>query len=454
MKPAILIVDDEKPSREGLRTALGDRYEVYTAEDAAAAQELLARERFDVLLADLRLPGEDGFQLIQRAKTLTQPPVCILMTAYGSEDVAVEAMKRGADDYISKGRLQLDELEIRIARLLKSRVLEVENIHLQQQLDQRYGLHTIIGESPMVREMLETIKQVAPTRATVLIEGESGTGKELVAQAIHQLGPYAHGKFIAVHCAALSTNLLESELFGHEKGAFTGAFERKQGRFEMADGGSLFLDEVAEIDPSIQVKILRVLEAREFERVGGTRTIQTNTRVIAATNRNLKKMVGEGRFREDLFFRLNVIAIRMPSLRERVEDIPLLADHFLREYCREAGKKLKGFAPEAMQAFQQHPWQGNIRELRNVIQRMVVMARGERLTLRDVPEELKSAEGASSTESAVAPPTLNLLETEQRLIRLALKQTGGNISRAAPLLGISRRTLHRKLKEFQFVGLR
>ncbi len=456
MKPAVLVVDDEKPSREGLRSALEGQYEVFVAEDAASARELLASEKFDVLISDLRMPGEDGLKLIQKARTLSHPPVCILMTAYGSEELAVEAMKQGADDYISKGRLQLDELEIRIRRLLKSRGLESENLTLHQQLDERYGLHTLIGESPALREVLETVKQAAPSRATVLLEGESGAGKELVARAIHHLSPRAQGPFVAVHCAALSTNLLESELFGHEKGAFTGAFERREGRFELADGGSLFLDEIGEIDPTVQVKILRALESREFERVGGAKTISTDVRLIAATNRDLRKMVGEGRFREDLFFRLNVIAVRMPPLRERREDIPLLAAHFLKEFNRENGKKIREFDPGVMELFRQYPWPGNIRELRNVVHRMVVMARGEKLSPEDAPPELrKPAVPAAPPPAPVSAPaadgaeSLNLEENEKRLIRKALSATEDNISRAAVLLGISRRTLHRKLHEWK-----
>jgi len=444
MKPALLIVDDEKPSREGLRAALEDRYDVYLAEDAKSASELLESEKFDVLLTDLRMPGDDGLKLIQRAKALPQPPICILMTAYGSEELAVEAMKQGADDYISKGRLQLDELEMRITRLLKSRILEVENVHLHQQLDDRYGLHMIVGGSPVIREMMEAIKQVAPSRATILLEGESGTGKELVAHAIHHLSPRQGGPYITVHCAALSTNLLESELFGHEKGAFTGAFERRQGRFELAHGGSLFLDEISEIDPIIQVKILRVLETREFERVGGSKTIQTDTRVIAATNRDLKKMVAEGKFREDLFFRLNVITIKLPSLRERREDIPLLANYFLKEFNRENGKHIQELPSEMMQILMGYPWPGNIRELRNIVNRMVVMARGECLTVGDIPLEIRKTQQPTPSPQ-IESNTLNLAETEKYLIRRALDQTGGNITRAALLLGISRRTLHRKL---------
>ncbi len=443
MKPSILIVDDEKSSREGLRAALEEHYEVYVAEDAKSAFELLEAEHFDVLLSDLRLPGEDGLNLIKRAKAHAPAPVCILMTAYGSEDLAVDAMKQGADDYISKGRLQLDELEMRIARLLKSRGLEQENIQLQQQLDDRFGLHTMVGESKSLRDVLDIVKQVAPSRATVLLEGESGTGKELVAHAIHHLSSRAKYPFVPVHCAALSANLLESELFGHEKGAFTGAFERRQGRFEMADGGTLFLDEIGEIDASVQVKILRVMESRQFERVGGNQLIESDVRLIAATNRDLKKMVAEGKFREDLYFRLNVITIRMPALRERREDIPLLANHFLKVYSRENGKRIREISSEAMQKLVEYAWPGNIRELRNLVQRLVVMAKGDRIAEKDIPVELKASAEGSESET-----TLNLAETEKRLIRKALEQTRGNISKAAPLLGLSRRTLHRKLKEW------
>ncbi len=444
MKPTLLIVDDEKPSREGLRSALEERYDIYLAEDAKSAVELLESEKFDVLLSDLRLPGEDGLKLIKRAKARSPAPICILMTAYGSEDLAVEAMKQGADDYISKGRLQLDELEMRIARLLKARGLEERNVQLEQRLDDRFGLHTIVGESAIIREVLDVVRQVAPSRATVLLDGESGTGKELVAQAIHHLSPRAREPLVTVHCASLSSNLLESELFGHEKGAFTGAFERRQGRFEMADGGTLFLDEIGEIDASVQVKILRVLETRKFERVGGNQSIETDVRLIAATNRDLKKMVAEGKFREDLYFRLNVIKLHLPALRERREDIPLLANHFLKEYARENDKRVREISPEAMQLLIHYPWPGNIRELRNTLQRMVVMARGERLAEKDMPPELRVSAPPTGEEQV----TLNLAETEKRLIRKALEQTHGNISKAAPLLGISRRTLHRKLKEW------
>ncbi len=293
-KPTLLIVDDEKPTRDGLRAALEDRYDVYIAEDAQAAMSLLEGENFDVMLTDFRLPNEDGLKLIARAKSLPKPPVCILMTAYGSEELAVDAMKRGADDYIAKGRLQIDELEMRIARALKQQTLEVENVSLRKQLDSRFGLENIVGESPAMKEIFEIVQQVAPTRATILLGGESGTGKEVIAKAIHQLSPRAKQPMVTVHCAALSATLLESELFGHERGAFTGAHERRTGRFEQAQGGTLFLDEIGEIDATIQVKLLRFLGERTFERVGSNKTLTADVRLIAATNKNLEELVKAG----------------------------------------------------------------------------------------------------------------------------------------------------------------
>src|SRR3954464_821240 len=297
-KPMLLIVDDEKPTRDGLRAALEDRYDVYIAEDAASAMELLERDHFDVLLTDFRLPNEDGMKLISRAKSLPKPPVCILMTAYGSEEIAVEALKRGADDYIAKGRMQIDELEMRINRALRQQNLEVENVSLRQQLDSKFRGENVIGESPAMREVLEIVQQVAPARTTILLQGESGTGKELIAKVIHQLSPRARQSMVTVHCAALSPTLLESELFGHEKGAFTGAHERRVGRFEQAQGGTLFLDEIGEIDASIQIKLLRFLGERAFERVGSNKTLTADVRLIAATNKNLEDLVKAGSFRE------------------------------------------------------------------------------------------------------------------------------------------------------------
>src|ERR1700746_821495 len=340
MQPTILIVDDEKHTRDGLRSLLEDNYDVYVAADIAGAIDVLDREQIDVLLTDLRLGNEDGMTLIDRALKMPRPPVCIMMTAYGSVDVAVEAMKRGAYDFVTKP-LNLDKVEMLIARAVQGRKLEQENRALREQVDERYGLKNIWGDSPALHEVLDTIKQVAPSSANVLIEGESGTGKELAAHAIHNLSRRNKAKFVVVHCAALSPQLLESELFGHEKGAFTGATERRIGRFEQANGGTIFLDEVGEIDTSIQVKLLRVMgDQHAFERGGGNQTLHADVRVIAATNKNLEKLVQEGKFRDDLFFRLNVVRITMPPLRERKEDVPLLVRGFLRHFCKENGKSL------------------------------------------------------------------------------------------------------------------
>ena len=358
MTPTLLIVDDEKTTREGLRAALEDRYDVYLAEDAKAAMELLEKDHFDVLLTDFRLPTEDGMKLIARAKSLSKPPICILMTAYGSEELAVEAMKRGADDYIAKGRLQIDELEMRIANALRRQNLEVENVSLHQQLDAKFGLQNLVGESPAMKEVFEVVQQVAPTRATVLLLGESGTGKEMVAKVIHQLSPRAQQPMVTVHCAALAPTLLESELFGHEKGAFTGAYERRIGRFEQAQGGTLFLDEIGEIDASIQIKLLRFLGERTFERVGSNKTLSADLRLIAATNKNLEEQVKAGAFREDLFFRLRVVELRLPPLRERLEDIPLLARAFLREFSQENSKPVSGFTADAVRPADAVPMAG------------------------------------------------------------------------------------------------
>ena len=325
LKPTILIVDDEKPTREGLRAALEDKYDVYIAEDGESAIRLIEEDGFDVLLTDLRMPGVDGLDLIKRAKSLNKPPVCILMTAYGSEEMAVDAMRQGADDYIAKGRLQIDELEMRVARAVRSQKLENENRELRTRVDNKFGLENVIGESPAMQEIFEVVQQVAPARASVLVLGDSGTGKELIAKAIHNLSPRAKQPLVTVHCAALSPTLLESELFGHEKGAFTGAHERRIGRFEQANGGTLFLDEIGEIDQAVQVKLLRFLGERTFERVGSNKTLTSDVRLIAATNRNLEEQVSKGDFREDLFFRLRVVEMRLPPLRDRGTDVILLA---------------------------------------------------------------------------------------------------------------------------------
>jgi two-component system, NtrC family, response regulator AtoC len=450
-KPTLLIVDDEKPTRDGLRAALEDRYDVYVAEDAKAAMELLERENFDVLLTDFRLPGEDGMNLISRAKSLARPPICILMTAYGSEELAVDAMKRGADDYVSKGRLQIDELEMRIARAVRRQGLETENVSLRRQLDNKFGLENIVGESPAMKEIFEIVQQVAPARASVLLTGESGTGKELIARAIHQLSPRARQPLVIVHCAALAPTLLESELFGHEKGAFTGAHERRIGRFEQAQGGTLFLDEIGEIDATLQVKLLRFLGERTFERVGSNKTLTADVRLIAATNKNLEELVKAGSFREDLFFRLRVVEIHLPPLRARPGDIPLLAQRFLREFARENGKAVNEFTADALERLMHYAWPGNVRELRAAIEHAVVLCRGEKISARDLPRQICAGERTGEAP-LFARNDLTVKEAEKQLIIHALKETNGNRTLAAKKVGMSRRTFHRKLHTYHLEG--
>jgi two-component system, NtrC family, response regulator AtoC len=458
MQPTILIVDDEKHTRDGLRRLLEDAHDVYVAADIAGAVDVLESEQIDLLLTDLRLGSEDGMKLIDRALKMPHAPICIMMTAYGSVDVAVEAMKRGAYDFVTKP-LNLDKVELLIARALQSRRLEQENRTLRQQVDERYGLENIWGDSAALLEVLDTIRQVAPSSANVLIEGESGTGKELAAHAIHNLSRRNKAKFVAVHCAALSPQLLESELFGHEKGAFTGAHERRIGRFEQANGGTIFLDEVAEIDPSTQVKLLRVIsEERAFERVGGNQTLRADVRLVAATNKNLEQLVHEGKFRDDLFFRLNVVRITMPPLRDRKEDIPLLVRGFLRHFSKLNDKPLVDLTSDAMDALLSYNWPGNVRELRTAIEHGVVMATGPKITVHDLPMALRQAAGTVSPRGISAAKAfeeksslLDLHETERRLIMQALATTNGNVTAAAKKLGISRRTLHRKINEMNAI---
>ena len=457
MTPNLLIVDDEKPTRDGLRSALEDRYEVYVAEDATSALGLLESETFDVLLTDFRLPNnEDGMKLIARAKSLPKQPICILMTAYGSEELAVEALKQGADDYLAKGRMQIDELEARIARALKFRSLESENQTLKQQLDKKFGLENIIGESEPMQRVMDIVRQVAPARATVLIHGESGTGKELLAKAIHQLSPRSVKPMVTVHCAALSPTLLESELFGHEKGSFTGAHERRIGRFEQAEGGTLFLDEIGEVDETTQVKLLRFLGERSFERVGGNKTLSADVRVVVATNKNLKELVEKGEFREDLYFRLNVVELWAPPLRERLDDIPILALHFLREFAIENAKSISDFTADALEAMIRYDWPGNVRELRTAIEHAVVLSKNEMIKLTDLPNSVQSR-GIIQNEVQMNQPIIGkgvtLEEAEKQLIIRTIKECSGNRTAAAKKIGISRRTLHRKLHRYGLEGI-
>ena len=449
-RPVILIVDDERNTRDGLQRALQDRYDVLLAEDSQKALQTLESTPVDVMLTDLKMPGVDGMGLLRRAMALTNPPVCIMMTAYGSIENAVQAMQAGAHHYVTKP-VNLDELELVIQRALNSRRIEAENVNLREQINNKFGLENIIGESSAMRQVFETVQQVAPTRTTVLITGETGTGKELIAKAVHNLSPRKNGPFVAVHAAALPSTLLESEMFGHEKGAFTGAVERRVGRFELADRGTLFLDEVGELEPLMQVKLLRVLEERAFERVGGAKTLQVDVRLVAATNRDLKKLVNEGKFRDDLFYRLSVVAVNLPLLRERREDIPLLVKAFLDEFNRENGKQVRELSPEALNLLLAYDWPGNVRELRNVIEQMVVLAHADRLTVRDVPPQVRGA--ADLTKISAVRTGMTVEEAERQLIIQALKETDGNRTKAAQRIGISRRTLHRKLKEYGLENL-
>src|SRR5471032_3296815 len=391
--PTLLVVEDEKNTRDGLRRYFDGKFDIYVAPDVAAAMNVLESQPVDVLLTDLRLMGgTEGLDMLTRSQSIPHPPVAILMTAYGSEKVAVQAMKRGAYDYITKP-LDLEKLDVVLTRALRSRQVETENRALREELDRKFGLEKLIGNSAAMVEIHDRIRQVAPTRATVLIEGESGTGKELVAQSLHMLSPRRDAHFVPVHCAALSPQLLESELFGHEKGAFTGATERRPGRFEEANHGTIFLDEIAEIDASTQVKLLRALGEQTIQRVGSNQNIKVDVRVIAATNKNLETLVREGKFRDDLFYRLDVVPIHLPPLRERREDIPLLINAFIQEYAKQNEKRITGLSADAQDILLRYNWPGNIRELRATIERAVILCRGERIGVRDLPGRILGKPG-------------------------------------------------------------
>ncbi|MDB6168169.1 MAG: two component, sigma54 specific, transcriptional regulator, Fis family [Verrucomicrobia bacterium] len=449
MVPSVLIVDDEKHTREGLQQALAENYDVSLAANADEAFNLMDAQAFDVIVTDLRMPGKSGLKVIDKALALPNRPAVLMMTAYGNIETAVEAMKRGAVDFLTKP-VNIERLEVLIQRALKTRTLEVEVRQLHERLDDRFNFERIIGSSAKLKEVIDRVKLVAPSRATILIEGESGTGKELVAQAIHQASPRARAPFIAVHCASLSENLLESEIFGHERGAFTGATERRIGRFEAADGGTLFLDEIAEISTSTQVKLLRFLETKTIERVGGTKPIDLDVRLVAASNRGLEQMVKEGKFREDLFFRLNVVRIVLPPLRDRPEDVPLLLTHYLKIFSEENKLPLLTLEPGALQTLQSYAWPGNVRELRNFCENAVVLHHGGALTEFDLDPKYRGGGTTPAGQSGASPASnpLSVEENERRLLREALIKARGSRTKAAELMGISRRTLHRKLAQW------
>ena len=443
----ILIVDDEASSRGALAEVLRD--EGFSVEIAADGFKALPKlEQFEpaLLLTDLRMPGMDGIELMGKARQLDPHIATIVMTGHGAIESAVEAMRQGAAHYVTKP-INLDELMIVLRHMFERRQLIVETARLRERLAEKHRIGNMVGSSPPMLRIYETILQVAPSRASVLIVGESGTGKELAAAAIHEHSRRASGPFVRLHCAALAESLLESELFGHEKGSFTGAMGRRDGRFQQADGGTLFLDEIGEISPAIQVKLLRFLQEREFERVGGNQTIKVDVRVVAATNRDLAQMVKDGRFREDLYYRLNVLAIEMPPLRAHASDVPLLASKFLHKYAAENGKQIHGFSPEALSALTQYAWPGNVRELENVLERAVVICRGEEIGLADLaPSVTKGAAGAPDGMPQV--PGASLAELERYAILRTLEHTGGSTSRAAEILGISARTIQYRLHEY------
>jgi len=445
-EPATLLVADDDPGlRESLeRTLTREGYRVVLASDGRAALERVQAGGVDLIVTDLRMPGLTGLELLRAAKAIMPDVDVILLTAFGTVEEAVKAMKDGAYDFLTKPfrREQLIKL---VDKALERRDLIEQNRALKKQLDDIRAKGQMIGASPSFRRMLTLVEQIADSSATILIQGESGTGKELVARTIHERSARRNGPFVAVNCAALPETLLESELFGYEKGAFTGAAGRKEGRFELANGGTLFLDEVADLSLITQPKILRVLQEGEFERLGGTRSLQVDVRIVAATNQDLSEMVKEKRFREDLYYRLNVITVRVPPLRERHEDIRVLAQHYLRVYAAKNGRKLEGFSNEALERLESYAWPGNVRELENLIERTVLLARKDRIDAEDLPEEVAGVKRPprDAILELVGTP---LADIEQRLLDETLRITGGNKTQAAKLLGIDVRTVARKLE--------
>lgn len=444
----ILIVDDEKNICAGLSKALSlEGYQTLTASQGEEAWTIINSTDIDLVISDLKMPKLSGEELLKRITASYPTLPVIILTGHGTIETAVNAMRDGAFDFVTKP-INLDRLTLLVKRALSNRELYKKHEALKKEVDQlkrktEYG--AIIGKSPKMRRMMDQIKQVADTRASVLITGESGVGKELVADAIHELSSRSDGPYVKVHCAALSESLLESELFGHEKGAFTGAVSQKKGRFELADKGTIFLDEIGEINASVQIKILRVLQERAFERVGGEQTLHVDTRIISATNKDLKKEIEAGEFREDLFYRLNVVNIDVPPLRERKEDILLLMTSFLREFNEENGKQIDGFTQKAQSVLYRYTWPGNIRELRNCIESAVVMTRDNLIDVDDLPQNVTS--GITDDHISI-PIGVSMNEAEKEIIKATLTYCKGNKSKAAELLGIGRKTLHRKVQEY------
>lgn len=445
MKFTILVIDDEKNIRTGLAAALElDGYEVLMAADGSEGLDIALHNEIDLVITDLRMPGVSGEEVLRRVTTETPGIPVIVLTGHGTVENAVEAMRSGAYDFLTKP-LNLDRLSLLVKRALQNRELILQHRELEREIENKKSFEHIIGKSPAMNKVFDVVKRVAPTKASVLITGESGVGKELIANALHNLSPRKDNPFIKVHCAALAETLLESELFGHEKGSFTGAISRKRGRFELAHGGTIFLDEIGEIDQSVQIKILRVLQEKKFERVGGEDTLEVDVRVITATNRDLEKEIAEGRFREDLFYRLNVVRIHVPPLRERKDDIPLMMASFVHEFAGENGKKIEGIDPRARSALYAYDWPGNVRQLRNCIESAVVMTSGKIITLDDLPPSIRSGE---ETLSIHIPVGVTMAEAEKQVILQTLSAQNGNKSKTAEVLDIGRKTLHRKLDEY------
>jgi len=455
VNPIAFLVDDDEGSRQAMRRAL-ERVDYAvkpfaTAEDALAAIE--AGEDVDVVISDVRMPGMDGYELLRHVRGIRPKLPFLLVTAFADVEEAVTALQEGADDYLTKP-VKMQELRRRVGLHLERRALSDENRRLRQRLDKSYGYEGIVGHSRSMEELYERMRVVAPAPSTVLIVGESGTGKELVANALHQNSPRARGPFVAVNCGAIPGEILESELFGHERGAFTGAHQRRIGLIETASGGTLFLDEISELSPELQVKLLRVLEDRKVVRVGGSTQIEVDFRLVAATNRNLEEWVREGRFREDLYYRLKVVTLTIPPLRQRQNDIPLLVRHFIQQFNRELDRSVQGVEPSVLAALQRYPWPGNVRELRNLIESLVLFASSEEITLENLPPELRMPTAApQATVGAVWEPR-PMAEIEKEAILRTLEHTGGHRAKAAQLLGIGLRTLQRKLKEYGEVSPR
>jgi len=443
----ILVVEDEKAARHALSAGLSSEgHHVLDASDGEEGLRMALEADIDVVVSDMKMPGMSGIELLEKLKGEKPNIEVIMVTAFGTIETAVDAMKKGAYDFIQKP-IDLNETRRLVRKALEKRELVRENIALKEQLRDKYKFDNIIGNSPKIAEIFQVIAQVAPTQATVLVTGESGTGKELIANAIHYNSPRANKPFVKVNCSSLSETLLESELFGHERGSFTGAVSQRKGRFEIADGGTIFLDEIGTLSPTVQVKLLRVLQEKEFERVGGNKPIRVDVRLVVATNGDLKLLVEEGKFREDLYYRVHVVRIDVPPLRDRSEDIAILADHFLRKYARKNNRNVTEITDETMAVLKAYDYPGNVRELENIIENAVVLAQESRITPEQLPQGLQTYVG--TPDSLSIPIGMSMKDIEKEVIKATLTQTGNNKTKTAGVLGIGIRTLHRKMEQYR-----